>query len=159
MIKENRSHLGVNQPAMVERYVKQIEHDAFWGVLEDSHTGELHIHIQTCLQLVQHCHGIAHVLGNKENSPDELQRHAVHDAKTSSLVNLHRYIEPYNLLHYSWLVCTRQHGCSYQALIFLPLQETVSCTCSCSIHKRPQRPCALIRFCSCMYMFFMGNSQ
>lgn len=63
------------------------------------------------------------------------------------------------LLRYSWLVCTRQHGCSYQALIFLPLQETVSCTCSCSIHKRPRRPCALIRFCSCMFMFFMGYSQ
>lgn len=72
-IKESRSHLGVNQPAMVERYVEQIKHDAFWGVLEDSHAGELHIHIQACLQLVQHCHGIAHVLGNKENSLDELQ--------------------------------------------------------------------------------------
>lgn len=61
-IKENRSHLGVNQPAVVERDVEQIEHDAFWGVLEDSHAGELHIHVQTCLQLVQHCHGVAHVL-------------------------------------------------------------------------------------------------
>lgn len=71
--KENRSHLGVNQPAMVERYVEQIEDDAFWGVLEDSHAGELHIHIQTCLQLVQHCHGVAHVLGNQEESVDELQ--------------------------------------------------------------------------------------
>lgn len=96
-IKENRSHLGVNQPAVVERDVEQIEHDAFWRVLEDSHAGELHIHVQTCLQLVQHRHGVAHVLGNKEE-------------KTGSLVNLRRYIEPYKLLPYSWLPCTRQQG-------------------------------------------------
>ena len=62
------SHLGVNQPAVVERDVQQIKHDAFWGVLEDSHPCELHVHVQARLQLVQHCHGITHVLGDKQNN-------------------------------------------------------------------------------------------
>lgn len=71
--KKSEAHLGVDQPAMVERDVEQIKHDAFWGVLEDPHTSELHIHIQTCLQLVQDCHGIAHVLEKaEENSPGVL---------------------------------------------------------------------------------------
>lgn len=61
------SHLGVNQPAVVERDVQQIEHDAFWGVLEDSHPRELYVHVQACLQLVQHRHGVTHVLGDKKN--------------------------------------------------------------------------------------------
>lgn len=53
---------------MVERDVQQIKHDALWGVLKDSHPCELHVHIQTCLQLVQHGHGITHVLENKETN-------------------------------------------------------------------------------------------
>lgn len=61
----NSSHLGVNQPAVVERDVKQVEHNAFWGVLEDPHACELDVHIQTRLQLVQHRHGITHVLEEK----------------------------------------------------------------------------------------------
>lgn len=67
--KTTKAHLGVDQPAVVERDVEQIEHDAFGGVLEDPHASELHIHIQTRLQLVQHGHGIAHVLEHKESSP------------------------------------------------------------------------------------------
>lgn len=65
-------HLGVHQPAVVQRDVEQIEDDALRGVLEDPHARELHVHIQTRLQLVQHRHGVAHVLEHTENSPDVL---------------------------------------------------------------------------------------
>lgn len=51
---------------MVQGDVQQIEHDAFRGVFEDSHPSELHVDVQTRLQLVQHCHGIAHVLGGRD---------------------------------------------------------------------------------------------
>lgn len=43
--KKDPSHLGVNQPAVVKRDVQQIKHNAFWGVLKDSHPGELHVHV------------------------------------------------------------------------------------------------------------------
>lgn len=60
------AHLGIDQPAVVQGDVQQIKHNAFWGVLKDSHPGELDVDVQTRLQLVQHCHGVAHVLGEKE---------------------------------------------------------------------------------------------
>lgn len=65
-------HLGVHQPAVVQRDVEQIEDDALRRVLEDPHARELHVHIQTRLQLVQHRHGVAHVLEHTEDSPDVL---------------------------------------------------------------------------------------
>lgn len=43
--KKDPSHLGVNQPAVVKRDVQKIKHNAFWGVLKDSHPGELHVHV------------------------------------------------------------------------------------------------------------------
>lgn len=54
--------LRINQPSVIERNIQQVEDDALRRVLEYSHTCELNVHIQTCLQFMQHCHGIAHVL-------------------------------------------------------------------------------------------------
>lgn len=81
---------------MVQRDVEQIKHDAFRGVLEDSHTRELHVHVQTRLQLVQHRHGVAHVLEHTENSPDVLVK--TRDARRKERVvnsRLQRSIEPW----------------------------------------------------------------
>lgn len=70
--QKDRPYLGVNKPAVVKRDVEKVEHNAFWGVLKHSHACELHVYVQTRLQLVQHCHGVTHVLEKKKKKEQEL---------------------------------------------------------------------------------------
>lgn len=56
------TYLGLNQPAVVQWDIEQVEDDALGGVFKNSDACELHIHVQARLQLVEDRHGIAHVL-------------------------------------------------------------------------------------------------
>lgn len=55
-------YLRVHQPAVVQRDVQQVEHDALGRVLEVRHAGETHVDVQPRGQLREDGHGVAHVL-------------------------------------------------------------------------------------------------
>ena len=50
---------------MVQRDVQEVEHDALWGIFEDSHAGEPHVDVQPGLELVEDGHRVTHVLGTE----------------------------------------------------------------------------------------------